>query len=102
MKQQKILRSTEALDVEADRELTENELATICGGSSSFPLRGLSTGNSYSFPDLTNFLSPQNIASNTTGQTAGKAGAHKSSSVPGLPDLGSLSNLTNGLLGALM
>lgn len=101
MLRQKTARGEEILDAEAGRELTESELAAICGGaggSSGPDLSGL-----YNFPNLTNVLNPQSVSTNTKGNTtANRDGAGKITGFPGLTGLGSLSTLTSGLINSLM
>ena len=102
MFQKKVVRVEETVDAEVGRELTENELATICGGSgnSSVPST-LGSGNSYNnFPDLTHLFDPQAASTNAPGNTPAHGG--KSTSFPGLNGMGSLSNLTNNLLGGFL
>lgn len=96
MVRQKNVRGAETLDTEVGHELTENELAAICGGS-----EGSTTPSGWSFgnlPNMSTILDPQGV----NGGTTANKGANKTNSFPGLTGLGSLSSLTSGLLGALM
>jgi hypothetical protein len=94
MLQQKKVRNAETLSAEVGRELMEDELAAICGGSKG---SGNSTGadfeNPYGLSNLANLLNPQ---------AAAAPSKNKNSNFPDFNSLGALSGLTSGLFGKLI
>ncbi len=94
MLQQRKVRNAETPGVEVGRELLEDELAAICGGSQS---SGNSTGTDFEDPyglsTLANLLNPQ---------AAAAPSKNKNNSLPNFNSLGALSGLTSGLFGKLI
>lgn len=97
MLHQKSVRAEANRGVEMGRELMEDELAAICGGSAnaSDPSE-TGFGSAPGLSDLTNLLNPQG------GATSPKNSASKNSNFPGLDNLGPLSGLTSGLFGKML
>ncbi|HXR65979.1 MAG TPA: hypothetical protein VN729_08650 [Ktedonobacteraceae bacterium] len=93
MLQQKKVRDAETLSAEVGRELMEDELTAICGGSKgSGNTTGTDLENPYGFSNLTNLLNSQAAASPKD----------KYNPLSTFGAFGSLSNLTSGLLGKLI
>ena len=88
MVQKKNACSEEMLSVEAGYELTESELAAVCGG----------TGGSYNLPSLPNWFGvPQTQSTSAKGHAA-----KNNDSSSNFNSFEAVSNLTNTLLGALL